>query len=420
MEKNYVMKGYQLHLIPTTKFKNITISLKLQNKLDLKTVTKRTLLSFMLVTGTQKYPSTQEFSKFLENLYGMKYGTSVTSKGKSHIINMNSICINQEYLPYQEDLLTQQIQMLNDVLNHPNATNHLFNEQMFEIKKRELKERLIVQKDDKFSYSLEKLFEYMGKDQPLGISTSGYLEELDAITNEELFAYFKQCLMEDHKHLYVVGDIDDSIVSLFEQYLTLPEQNHTYDTSYHYQVYRNDIQEIIEEQDITQSKLNIGYQIDSEFMSHNHYATTVFNALFGGFSQSKLFKVVREQHSLCYYISSSYDAFNGIVIVNAGIERKDYQKTRELIDEQLKLIQQGKFSDEELDIIKGMLKNALTRSKDESLSMISLLYNRDITGKEETDDEYLSKLMAVTKEEIMAIAGTMKLDTIFLLTGRSE
>ena len=44
-------------------------------------------------------------------------------------------------------------------------------------------------------------------------------------------------------------------------------------------------------------------------------------------SQSKLFKVVREKNSLCYYISSSYDAFNGVMVITAGIEGKDYHQT---------------------------------------------------------------------------------------------
>ena len=46
MEKVYKMNGYDLHLIPTNKFKNITISLKLQNTLDKETVTKRTTAIF--------------------------------------------------------------------------------------------------------------------------------------------------------------------------------------------------------------------------------------------------------------------------------------------------------------------------------------------------------------------------------------
>ena len=97
MEKVYKMPGYDLHLIPTNKFKNITISLKLQNTLDEKTVAKRTLLSFMLTTGTEKYPSTQELFIYLESMYGMKLGANVVTKGKSHIININSICINRYF-----------------------------------------------------------------------------------------------------------------------------------------------------------------------------------------------------------------------------------------------------------------------------------------------------------------------------------
>ena len=43
MEKVYKMPGYDLHLLPTNKFKNITISLKLQNTLDEKTVAMKIL-----------------------------------------------------------------------------------------------------------------------------------------------------------------------------------------------------------------------------------------------------------------------------------------------------------------------------------------------------------------------------------------
>ena len=42
MEKVYKMQVYDLHLIPTNKFKNITISLKLQNNIDKETVEKKT------------------------------------------------------------------------------------------------------------------------------------------------------------------------------------------------------------------------------------------------------------------------------------------------------------------------------------------------------------------------------------------
>ena len=92
----------------------------------------------MLTTGTEKYPSTQELSIYLESMYGMKLGANVVTKGKSHIININSICINQEYLPYKEDLIQRQIQLLNDIFFKPNASKTVFDQTMFERKKKEL------------------------------------------------------------------------------------------------------------------------------------------------------------------------------------------------------------------------------------------------------------------------------------------
>ena len=144
----------------------------------------------------------------------------------------------------------------------------------------------------------------------------------------------------------------------------------------------------------------------------------MFNAIFGGFSQSRLFKVVREKHSLCYYVSSSYDAFNGMMIVNAGIEAKDYHKTLSLIENQLTDIQAGHLNEEEIHLAKMMLENALKKTNDEAGSMIALAYNRDITHIHETSEEYIEKLKNVTLEEIVEVAKKVKLDTIYFLTGK--
>jgi predicted Zn-dependent peptidase len=420
MEKVYKMPGYDLHLIPTNKFKNITISLKLQNTLDEKTVAKRTLLSFMLTTGTEKYPSTQELSIYLESMYGMKLGANVVTKGKSHIININSICINQEYLPYKEDLIQRQIQLLNDIFFKPNASKTVFDQTMFERKKKELVERLINNQDDKFYYSLEKMFEYMGKGTCLGISSHGNIEDIKKIENEELFSYFKECIKNDQKHIYVVGNVDESIVHVFENCLSFEKNNSIFESVYSFEKNRKDLLEIIEKQDVTQAKLNMGYRISVNYNHQNHYAFVVFNAIFGGMSQSKLFKVVREKNSLCYYISSSYDAFNGVMVITAGIEGKDYHQTVQLIKEQLKEMQDGCFDQDDIDTAKLMIKNSMKKTSDEPLSQVAVQYNRDITGKKETNEQYLEKIENVTYQDIVDVCQNIELDTIFLLKGGNE
>lgn len=418
MKNIYQMKGYTLHLIPTKKFKTTTVSLRLQSPLSKETTTLRTLLTFVLIAATRQYPSTKALAEFLDDHYGARLSSNIGTKGKSQIINLYSSFINEMYLPQKESLLLDQIQLLSDLFYDPLIKNNAFDEKIVEQKKKELKERLQVNKDDKFSYSLDKLFEYMGHDQVLGISSTGYEEDIDHIKASDLYQYLLKCIQEDEKHLYVVGDVDESVVNLFQKHLQFPENQNDYPSNYIFETSQRDIIEVIEKQDITQSKLNIGYQIQCDFTSKQHYAMTVFNAVFGGFSQSRLFKVVREENSLCYYVSSSYDAFNGIMIVNAGIDAKDYQKTLHLIDEQLKDIQNGHLENEEIDIVKGLLVNALKKTNDEAGSIIALSYNRDITHKKETNEEYIQKLLNVSKEDIIEIAKQVQLDTIFFLTGK--
>lgn len=420
MKKSYQLKGYTLHVIPSKKFKNITMSLKLEGALTKENVTKRSLLAFMLTGGTLQYPSTQALSTHLEELYGMNFGTNLATKGLGQVLNLTSVCINEEYLPYQEDLLVPQIKMFNDVLFAPNVKDGKFEEQTFNIKKKELKERLIVQNDDKFMYGIDQLFKNMGEGGFLSISNNGYIEELEQVTNEEVYQYLQECLKNDVKHLYVVGDVDESIVDLFKENLSFETNNQIIDPVTNFISTKQEILEVIEKQDVTQAKLNLGYIVDCNFKDPGTYAMTVFNAIFGGFSQSRLFKVVREKHSLCYYISSSYGAFSGIMTVNAGIENSDYQKAKELICQELTKIQNGDFSDDEITLAKLMLKSSLTKTRDEPISLITLAYNRDLTGVKETNDEYLEKLMNVTREEIIAASKKIHLDTIFLLTGSEQ
>jgi len=418
MKNVYEMSGYTLHLIPTQKFKTTTISLRMQSPLLKETTTLRTLLTFVLIGATRKYPSTKLIASYLDDNYGARLSTNITTKGQSQVINVYTSFVNEAYLPVQESLLKNQIQLLSDLFFDPYIPQGYFDHDIVELKKKQLKARLQVNKDDKFSYSLDKLFEYMGHNQTLGIPSTGYEDDIDDIDEKQLYDYFLKCIQEDEKHIYVVGDIDESIVQLFEKYLQFPHNQHHYSSSYAFSTQKDEVLEMIETQDITQSKLNMGYQINCEFASSKHYAMTVFNALFGGFSQSRLFKVVREENSLCYYVSSSYDAFNGIMIVNAGIEASDYHKTMDLIKQQLEEIQQGHIADEEIQIAKIMLQNALRKTNDEAGSIIALAYNRDITHKKETNDEYIEKLLNVTKEEIIDVAKQIQLDTIFFLTGK--
>lgn len=418
MEEIYELDNYQLHVIKTKKFKNISISIKLQNKLEKDTCTLRTLLSLMFIAGTKEYPTIQDLSKYLEDLYGMRIGTSVTTKGLSHIINISLNSVNQHYLPVNDDLNTKQVKLLNDILNNLYSRDNKFDDEIFERRKKDLKEKLIASKDDKFTYGITKLLEFMGEETALGIPASGYLEDVDNITNEQLYEYYQKCLKNDAIEIFVVGDVDDSLVDNFKNYFKVTTNKDKYPSVYLFESNKKEVKQEIERQDVSQSKLNIGYTIRTNFLTKNHYAFSLFNAIFGGNSQSRLFKVVREQNSLCYYISSSYDAFNSVMLVNAGIDNDKYDQAVCLVNQQLEDMQAGNISDEEIKLAKIMLTNMYIRTKDDPSSIIAMKYNHSLINQPDKDD-YVEKINEITKEEIINVSKEVKLDTIFYLTGRN-
>ena len=242
------------------------------------------------------------------------------------------------------------------------------------------------------------------------------MENINAYT---LVETYKDMIQNDDKHVYVVGDIDESIISIFKEKLQFPEVKHDpYPSAYIYQNDRKHLLDIIEKQDIVQSKLVMGYKANCCTLSENTAAMTVFSNLLGGYSQSRLFQVVREKNSLCYFIHSSYDPMNGIMTIAAGIDMNNYDKTKELIGKQIKDLQDGHITDEELSMVKTMLINALSKVDDDPDAIISFNWRRDIINSQDSIEDKQNAIKNVTKEDVIKCAQSIELDTIYFLTGK--
>ena len=417
MEQTMLLPGARLHVMKTSKFKNTLISIKFKHDLTREDTTVSSLLAMCLLGGTSSLPNQQALASYLEGCYGANMSSHISSKGEAQIMHLTSSFVNEKFLPTQEDLFKKQVDLMHDVLFDPLFENGLFTNKVMKQKKRELKERLAAIKDDKYSYALDKTLEIMGQDSVLGISGIGYEEDLEDITLEALTRKLEDVISHDTIEIYVMGDINDEQVAYLKAAFPFKERQTSKKASYYFTSNRTSIQEIVEEQDITQSKFNMAFKTGVDFLSDDHEAMTIMNGILGAFSHSRLFKNVREKHSLCYYISSTFDAFNGVLLVTCGIEASKAQQVYDLVMAQIKDLQEGNISDEEINITKGMFENSLRKSQDEAGSIIGLKYNRDLVGKDETIDQYLEKLMSVSKEDIIKCANALVLDTTFLLKG---
>lgn len=411
--------GYSLTTIKTDKFKTNLISVSFQSEINRKTVTERSLLPYVLRSATEKYPSKKEINAYLESLYGASLSTTVEKRGKTHNVKFYLSLANEKFLGNREPLLEEGVELLKEVILNPLIVNGAFKEQVVEVEKRLLKEYIESIYDDKVSYALQKLVENMCKGEVFSTNSIGYVEDLNRINGQTLMSAYQQMLNENQISITVVGDIEhEKVYEIFKNHFDFKHRsiNLTVIDSEDKEI--NDIQVIKEEQDIAQGKLNIGYRTHTRIGDEDYLPLLVFNGMFGGYAHSKLFMNVREKASLCYYCASRLDNYKGVMYVYSGIESENYEKAVKIIDEQLKDMIAGNFTDKEIELAKKSLINSKLESMDQASGMMAHEALNKLLKEPLTVEEWVNEVNSVTAEQIVSVAKKIKEDTIFFLTGK--
>ncbi len=415
--ERFNLPGYQLGIINTKKFKTSTVVLRLVAPLSKETVTVRKLLSSLLIEGTSKHQGLQELVRYAEELYGLNVSISTGYTGCDHYISIYSTAINDEYLPTKENIIEKQICLINDLLNDAYLKMESFNENKIKIAKTNLVNQIKNQYDDKIIYSMNKLYENMGKDTPLEISPSGYIEDIDKISRQDLINCLEMIIKKDQKFVFACGDYHNDIKDVFARDLIFPENKKKYPAVYPFLPTRDHLQDLVELQQVNQAKLNMGFSSKVSIYDPRIHAMIMFNFILGGYSQSLLFQEVREKHSLCYYVGSSYDSFNCVLTIYAGVDNANLEKARELIFEQIERIKNGDFDDEQIDLAKNYYRAQYLKGNDEPRSLINRTFNRSLANLDIDEEVYMSKIQSVSKADLSDVAKTIRLDTIFTLKG---
>ena len=70
--------------------------------------------------------------------------------------------------------------------------------------------------------------------------------------------------------------------------------------------------------------------------TNDYPALVLLNLILGGDAPSRLFKHLREEEGLCYYIASHIEALSGLLFVTAGIEASAYPEVRDKVKDSSK------------------------------------------------------------------------------------
>lgn len=416
-ETIYQENGYHLHVVPNEKYKTIAFVAKWKAPLAKETITKRALLPYVLKQGTNTYPTRSELQEKLDELYGAVLSIDSTKKGNNHIISVRLEVANDKFIPEESSLIEEAVDLLKELTFYPYTTDGAFSKQVVDREKETLQQKMRAIVDDKMSYANMRMIDEMCSDEVYRMHVQGYEEDLAAITPENLYQYYTAMLHQDQLDIYVSGDVNsqsirNQIKSFIHRGDTGPFVSNQSDQSNGPETPNT----VVEKQSVQQAKLHLGYRTHITYRDDDYFALQVFNGIFGGFPNSKLFLNVREKRSLAYYASSRFESHKGLLFVFSGIAPNDYEEAREIIELQLEEIRNGSFNDAQISETKGLIVNQLLETLDNQQGIIELLYQQVVGGRDLSPNELIEGINGVTKDDIVRVAQKIELDTVYLLT----
>ena len=413
--KKYNLDKYNLHIIKTDKFKTISMKIAFKREVKKEDVTIRRLLTDVLLESSKKYPSRRLIEMETEELYGLGISGNNSISGNYDIMSFNASFLNEKYT--EVNMNKRSIMFVLNLILNPDIENNEFKDYSFDLGYRIIKSDIKTFSDYPNSYSVKRMLEVMDKSATTSYRECGYLKDLKKITKKALYDYYKSVLEEDIIDIYIIGDVsEDDILKIFKDNFT--RNGHNKESKSHYIKINNKTKkEKVEKANINQSHLVIGCTVDD--FDNLNYVLNVYSFILGGSGDSLLFQTVREKNSLCYNISSTYSIVSNLLIIRAGIDAKNYKKTVSLIKECMKKIEKGDFSSEDIDKAKTIYKNSCIETLD---SPVNIIYNYQAHEYLNTDliEDRINKIDLVTKDDVVNLAKTIKINTIYMLEGGND
>lgn len=416
---NKDLGSYNLHFIKTDIFKTITMKVIFHTPIIKEDITKRNILSDILLQSTKEYKTRRDLTIKSEDLYAADIYTSNQRVGNYIMTSFILQTLNDKYT--EENNFEESIKFLHEIIFNPDVEEERFKEDKLELVKSNATLALNSIKEDAANYSLIRMSEAYDKTSPISYRMTGYLEDLDKITEENLYEYYERMLDNDYVDIFILGDISEKeLLPIIKKYFKFKKVKKR-KASYYLPNKKPRKRRLFAKETTknSQSKLAIACPITKMTDYEKNYSLLLANIILGGTGDSKLFKEVREENSLCYTIRSNYNRLDNLMVINAGIDNVNFDKAVELITKNVQDMKKGKFTDSDINVAKEFYKTSAESLMESPSRIINEVLTEEILGVEPLS-ERVRKIEKVTKKDIMRACKKINMDTVFLLEGGNK
>lgn len=413
-ERVQIGNGIYLNLVKTDKFKSNLFSFYFLRPLTKVEATKNALLPLVLKRGSEEYKTNLEIQKKLEENYGANLSVAINKRGEKHVLRFTVETVNGGYVENKE-YIYDVFNLLKSIIFNPLLEDGYFKKSYVEQEKENLKRKIESRINDKRSYAIERCIEEMCKNERFSIYSLGNIEDLAAIDEKVLYEHYKDFINTSPIEIFYVGEYDENMVEYLKEIANI-ERGTIINIPREQIISRAMTKNMVyEDLDVTQGKLVLGFRTGISYEDRLYNSLLVGSDILGGGPNSKLFKNVREKESLAYYVSSTIFKYKSIMLVDGGIEFENFERTIDIIKDQINEMQKGNFTSDDIEISKESLKSS-TRSIKDSIFLISeYFFSQNLSNDNRSLEEVIEDIDKVTKEDIVEAMSKLTLDTIYFM-----
>lgn len=416
-------RALTLSTIKSNKFKSGVITFSMTLPMTKNAVAYNLVLSGLLRRGTKNYPSMSALNRALDDLYGSYVEIRSSHLGENLSLIISAEILDNKYVPEKTDILGGVVDIISELIIEPLIKSPSFDRNAFVQEQKVVLDGINSLKNNTRSYSIKRCAELMGEN----ISNYPTYDELrgiiENITFEDTLAYYRDLIKVAPLDIFYIGSAEPSVIkkkiaSFVENYPCKSTQKVVSLSPYK----RNEPIELTEKMSVSQGKLALGFSTGVHLSptDERYYTALMLNEIFGGSVSSKLFLNVRERMGLCYYCSSTFSIYTGIIMVSSGIEVSKREIVKQAILDQLGEIARKNVSKEELEAARRSIANSYRQLYDTPFDIQTFYSGRCLFGVKDTIDDCEKKLMQVSLDEIAKLASSVTLDATFFVEGTLE
>ena len=418
--KTYNCNSFNVYTIKTDRFKTSHVEVIFRDTANKEEMGAYSFLADMLSQSSKTYPRKKDLITRFEELYKIIVYATTLRVGNILDFHVSLDFINPDYIN-DKNYIEEVIKTLFDIIENPNVTNDEFDLKTFNIVKERLKREINSLKENPMKQSINEAFKAMNTDTPTSYELLGNLESLEKITPSSLYKTYKNLRKNFKVDIFLIGNLEmDDTVSLIKKYF---KNRYIIENKLDLMVDNKETKRLVVKSmasDNVQANLVIIFNLKNLTEIEKNITFNVFNYLYGsGGLTSKLYQSIREKNSLCYQISSMYLKYDKLLLVHISLEQVNVKKATSLVKKELKNMQAGNFTEDELkDAINNMIVS-LDMAQDNNVSLINN-YVFHVFDNLPMPEERVEMFKNIKKDDVINVAKKVKLNTVFTLEGRNK